>query len=94
MDENIESGDSTSVITWLEDHMGMIAGVMLLAVFTVVAFWRRELVLYFAAAAAAGSLGVLWWETEGYGYGLPTVLLSAVLLWKALKQLMTNSVRL
>jgi|GEM_PF-2079951 len=56
------------------------------------AYWKRELILYIAAAAYAGMLSPILWEIN-VAYGVPALLLSAVMLWKFCYQLISGQAR-
>ena len=66
--------------------------VLLLGLMVGLAYWRRELILYLAAAAGAGLLSVMWWEVD-HTYGIPALLLSGVMLWKFCYQLISGQAR-
>ena len=70
-----------------------IAEVLLLAILASLAFWRRDLFLWVIASAGAGLLGVIWWETN-IAYGLPTVMLSVVMLFKACRQIFEGDIHI
>jgi len=69
-----------------------IGEVLLLALFTALAFWRRELFLYIAASACAGLLTPMFWDVN-MAYGLPVGILAVVLLFKAFLQILEGNVR-
>jgi hypothetical protein len=69
-----------------------IGEVLLLAMLTALAFWRRELFLYIAASACAGLLTPNFWDAD-MAYGLPVGILSVILLFKAFWQIITGNVR-
>jgi len=66
--------------------------VLLLGFMVGLAYWRRELILYLAAAAGAGMLSVIWWEVD-VAYGVPALLLSGIMVWKFAYQLISGKAR-
>ena len=69
-----------------------IVEVLLLALFSLLAFWRRELHLWIAASACAGLLAPDFWN-EDIAYGLPVAILSLILLFKAFMSILEGKVR-
>lgn len=68
------------------------AEALLLVGISAIAFWRRETLMYFVACFLSIFIGISWFEIS-MPIGISAMLLGAVMLFKAIYQIITGGVR-